>query len=125
MLSNDAKEKLLPLLEQMQEIIKQDNFIYKRYGACMLCGKDGKETSPMGYSHNLTFAETGMENPILCKNHQIGWTRSSNAKIDWYKNGRLNKPSSEEVQTQFALWLLRHFTQTARSTEETNEIRTS
>jgi hypothetical protein len=118
MLSDEAKEKLLPLLEQMQEVIKQDNFIYKRYGACMLCGKDGKEALPMGYSTNLTFAETGMDNPILCKNHQIGWTRSSNAKINWFKNGILSRPSPEEVQVQFALWLLRHFAQTAQSKKE-------
>ena len=114
MLSETAKKKLLPLFDEMRVILKSDSGI--KYGECMVCGKAGKEALPMGFhSQELTFAETGMDIPILCKSHQIGWSRSANAKLfgTWFEPRQ--RPSTEDLHLQFALWLSTHLARSAQN----------
>ena len=117
MLSKDAKNELLPLILKMEKILIQDRFIDKKRGDCMICGKAGKEAKRMGYEKGITFAEIGMPNHvILCTNHQIGWTRTSDAKIfnSWFEP--TFKICPEEIKLHFALWLSVHLNK--RSTVE-------
>ena len=114
MLSDNAKRKLLPLFIEMQEIVKQDDGI--RYGECMICGDSGKEVSSMGWGDKqLSFAETGMDNPILCRNHSAGWSRTANAKLFGHWYGPHNRPTAEDLQLQFSFWLAMHLNKRANT----------
>lgn len=121
MLSDDAKRKLMPLFEEMQEILKHDGST--RYGDCWICGVAGKGVGSMGW-HNqkLSFAETGMDNPILCKNHYIGWSRSANAKLfgSWFEPR--SRPTAEDLQLQFSLWLAMHLNKRANAAKKMEVI---
>jgi hypothetical protein len=121
MLSDNAKRKLLPLFAEMQEIMKHDEGV--RYGECLICGDSGKAIGRMGWNdQQLSFAETGMENPILCRNHSAGWSRSVNAKLfgSWFDSR--DRPTAEDLQLHFSLWLATHLNKRANVAKHLESI---